>query len=255
MHYYQFHVGDYLSSTSHLSNEEDLAYRRLLDMYYTSEKPIPLNTQWVARRLRVASEVVELVLKDFFTQTPDGYTKERCEQEICRYKQLAERNKRNGSLGGRPKANPVGSQQDTNGIPEEPSRNLNQEPVTKNQEPLDLEANASMSGTGFPPCPHQEILKLYAKHLPHLAQPRVWDGARAAHLKARWAQASKPSSYSPGGYSTHQEGLEWWDSFFEYVSKTKLAAGFESHGRIWRPDITWLVKAENFAKIIEQRYE
>lgn len=139
MHYYQFHVGDYLSSTSHLSNEEDLAYRRLLDMYYTSEKPIPLDTQWVARRLRVATEVVELVLNDFFTQTPDGYTKQRCEQEICRYKQLAERNKRNGSLGGRPKANPVGSQQDTTGIPEEPGRNPNHKPLTKNQEPVTID--------------------------------------------------------------------------------------------------------------------
>lgn len=135
MHYYQFHVGDYLSSTSHLSNEEDLAYRRLLDMYYTSEKPIPLDTQWVSRRLRVATEVVELVLKDFFACTPDGYTKDRCEQEICRFKQLAERNKRNGSLGGRPKQNPVGSRSDTSGFPEEPSRNPNHEPTTKNHEP------------------------------------------------------------------------------------------------------------------------
>jgi hypothetical protein len=118
-----------------------------------------------------------------------------------------------------------------------------------------IEANASLSGSSFPPCPHQEILKLYAKHLPHCAQPRIWDGARAAYLKARWVQASKPSSYSPGGYSSHVEGLEWWDSFFEYVAGTKLSKGFESHGRIWKPDITWMIKAENFAKIIEQRYE
>jgi uncharacterized protein YdaU (DUF1376 family) len=134
MHYYQFHVGDYLSSTSHLSNEEDLAYRRLLDMYYTSEKPIPLDTQWVSRRLRVATETVESVLRDFFVRTEEGYSKDRCQQEIERFRQLAERNKRNGSLGGRPK-NPLGSQSDTSGIPEEPSRNPNHEPITKNQEP------------------------------------------------------------------------------------------------------------------------
>jgi len=254
MHYYQFHVGDYLSSTSHLSNEEDLAYRRLLDMYYTSEKAIPLDTQWVARRLRVATETVESVLRDFFVRTEEGYSKDRCQQEIERFRQLAERNKRNGSLGGRPK-NPLGSQSDTSGIPEEPSRNPNHEPITKNQEPIDIEAKASLSGSTFPPCPHQEILKLYAKHLPNLPQPRVWDGARANHLKSRWVQAAKPSSYSPGGYATHEEGLQWWDSFFEYVAGTKLAKGFESQGRVWRPDITWMIKAENFAKIIEQRYE
>ena len=33
MHYYPHHIGDYKSATAHLSNEEDLAYRRLLEMY------------------------------------------------------------------------------------------------------------------------------------------------------------------------------------------------------------------------------
>jgi hypothetical protein len=74
-------------------------------------------------------------------------------------------------------------------------------------------------------------------------------------LRSRWVQAAKPSSYSPDGYATQEEGLQWWDSFFEYVAGTKLSKGFESNGRSWKPDITWMVKAENFAKIIEQRYE
>jgi len=34
MHYYQFNIGDYASHTRHLSDLEDLAYRRLLDAYY-----------------------------------------------------------------------------------------------------------------------------------------------------------------------------------------------------------------------------
>lgn len=134
-----------------------------------------------------------------------------------------------------------------------PNRATNQE-VEPGNEPIEV-AKATLSGSPFPPCPHQEILKLYAKHLPQLPQPRVWEGARANHLKARWVQAAKPSSYSPGGYATHEEGLQWWDSFFEYVANTKLSKGFESNGRTWRPDITWMLKAENFAKIIEQRYE
>ena len=40
MNYYPFHIGDYLSATRHLSWEEDAAYRRLLDTYYTTEKPV-----------------------------------------------------------------------------------------------------------------------------------------------------------------------------------------------------------------------
>ena len=56
MYYYPHHIGDYKSATAHLTNEEDLAYRRLLEMYYDTEAFIPLETQWVARRLRVGCE-------------------------------------------------------------------------------------------------------------------------------------------------------------------------------------------------------
>lgn len=120
----------------------------------------------------------------------------------------------------------------------------------------DIDAYASKSGTAFPPCPHQQILKLYAKHLPHLAQPRIWEGNRAAMLRQRWVQAAKPSQYSPAGYKTTEEGLVWWDAFFGYIAKqTKLANGFESNGRSWKPDLEWIVTAGNFAKIIDGKYE
>ena len=117
MHYYQFHIGDYRSSTAHLTNEEDLAYRRLLDMYYDLEGPIPLDTEWVSRRIRVEASVTRDVLNDMFERTPEGYFHARCEQEIVRYRQIAERNRLNGSRGGRPKQNPVGSQPQPTGKP------------------------------------------------------------------------------------------------------------------------------------------
>ena len=43
MIWYKFHLGDYITHTLHLSDAEDLAYRRLLDLYYMSEAPIPLE--------------------------------------------------------------------------------------------------------------------------------------------------------------------------------------------------------------------
>jgi hypothetical protein len=68
-------------------------------------------------------------------------------------------------------------------------------------------------------------------------------------MRSRWIQAGKPSSYSPQGYKTQQEGLAWWDSFFAYIAKdTKLAEGFESQGRTWKPDLEWIVNSSNFAK-------
>ncbi len=41
MNYYPFHLGDYAAHTKHLGLLEDLAYRRMIDLYYTTEKPLP----------------------------------------------------------------------------------------------------------------------------------------------------------------------------------------------------------------------
>ena len=72
MHYYSFHIGDYRAATAHLTNEEDLAYRRLIDMYYDTELPIPTDLVWVARRLRVSIDAVRSVLEDMFILTENG---------------------------------------------------------------------------------------------------------------------------------------------------------------------------------------
>ena len=62
MIWYKFHLGDYITHTLHLSDAEDLAYRRLLDLYYMSEEPIPLNTELVARKIRLDLDITESVL-------------------------------------------------------------------------------------------------------------------------------------------------------------------------------------------------
>lgn len=112
----------------HLTDEEDLTYRRLLDMYYDSEKPIPKETQWVARRLRVGCEVVTRVLQDFFIETEKGWQHSRCDVEIAGYRDIVARNKKNGKLGGRPRK----TQSVSSGNPVV-TLTSNQEPVTSNQ--------------------------------------------------------------------------------------------------------------------------
>jgi len=113
-----------------LSNEEDLAYRRLLDMYYDTEQKIPIDTQWVARRIRVEPVVVRDVLNDMFVQHEDGWFHARCADVIEQYHAMAEKNRANGRLGGR-KKNPVGSDSQPT-----VKATINQEPRTINQEPI-----------------------------------------------------------------------------------------------------------------------
>ena len=107
MFYYNFNIGDYLKHTAHLTSEEDLAYRRLLDVYYDTETPIPNDIPRVSRRLRVASETVKLVLEEFFHATEEGYRNKRADREIAAYHAFLQKQKSNGIKGGRPKTKPT----------------------------------------------------------------------------------------------------------------------------------------------------
>jgi uncharacterized protein YdaU (DUF1376 family) len=131
MHYYQFHIGDYISHTIHLSLEEDLAYRRLLDMYYDTEQPIPNNIPLVSRRLRLGSDVVQSVLDEFFDASDEGYKNRRADLEISEYHAFINKQRNNGKLGGRPKK----TQRKPTANPDHSQNNPNQEPLTTNQEP------------------------------------------------------------------------------------------------------------------------
>jgi uncharacterized protein YdaU (DUF1376 family) len=86
MHYYQFNIGDYQSHTAHLSDTEDLAYRRMLDWCYLHEKPLPLNTDEISRliRMRSHSESIAIVLREYFERREDGYIHLRVMQEILK---------------------------------------------------------------------------------------------------------------------------------------------------------------------------
>lgn len=132
LHFYQFNISDYRAATAHLSNEEDLAYRRLLDMYYDSEQKIPLDIQWVSRRLRVESVVLRDVLNDMFVKHEDGYFHERCDAVIRHYQAMAEKNRINGRLGGRRKK-PTGLPTETHEEPS-PKATNNYKLQTTNQE-------------------------------------------------------------------------------------------------------------------------
>lgn len=103
MIWYKFHLGDYITHTMHLSDAEDLAYRRLLDLYYMSERPIPLDTESVSRRIRLDLDITESVLGEFFERTDEGYRNHRCDVEITKYQHQVATNTLLGKRGGRPK--------------------------------------------------------------------------------------------------------------------------------------------------------
>lgn len=240
MHFYKFNIGDYARSTRHLSNEEDLAYRRLLDMYYENEAPIPVETQWVARRIRVASEVVQIVLEDMFELTEDGWKHARCEADIEEYQRNAERNRENGKRGGRPKSvskkpkqNPVGSQSDASGNPNQ-TPNTNHKPLTTNQEPIIEDMSSDDDRVSV-----KDIVEAWnelaeAKGLAKVV--RVTD-SRRKQIQARLKE------YEPDD----------WSKALTAIYKSKFLCGENDRG--WKADFDFLLQPKSFVKLVEGAYD
>ena len=117
MYYYQFNIGDYQSHTSHLSEIEDLVYRRLLDWYYLHETPIPLEEVEVSRQIRMRShtESIAIVLQEYFERTDDGWIHHRANKEIAKAGDKSEKAKASANARwGKKDANALPTQSDSN---------------------------------------------------------------------------------------------------------------------------------------------
>lgn len=143
MHYYQFNIGDYASHTSRLSPMEDLAYRRLLDLYYLNEQPLNGCSTDVAREIGLVEYVssVEYVLSKFFTFENDCYKQKRIDAEIKKYKS----NHKNKSKAGiaSAKARQVKAKERLTGVQHlfntestGEQQTINHKPITNNHKPV-----------------------------------------------------------------------------------------------------------------------
>jgi uncharacterized protein YdaU (DUF1376 family) len=254
MHYFQFNIGDYRAATAHLSNEEDLAYRRLLDMYYDTEQKIPLDTQWVAKRLRMTIQVVDGVLQDMFVKHEDGWFHAKCDDLIQQYHAMAEKNRTNGRLGGR-KKNPVGIPMATDSEPIAKAT-INYKLETINQEDKYIcPPNGELDDkAGLPKCNHQAIVDLYHKHLPTLRRVEVWNDTRKGYLRQRWREVAE--ELAKDKKAEISDVLTWFTEFFDHIGQSKFLTGRvnSKDGRAFLADLEWILKPSNFAKIVEGKY-
>lgn len=112
------------------------------------------------------------------------------------------------------------------------------------------------SADRIPACPHIELIDLFGRHLPELPQPKpeLWDGARAKNLAARWKWVLTAKKRSGARYATDKaEAMDFMARFFAYVAKSDFLTGRD--GRWIGCDLAWLMKAENFAKVLQGNYE
>lgn len=150
MNYYKFHIGDYRKDTMHLTRLEHSIYRDLIDLYYLEEKPIPNETQWVIRRLRLITQeekdALQSVLSDFFSLENGVFRHKKIDDDLESYRQNSDKNKENGKKGGRPKSKKTNEKEDektqsvSSGFQEETEAEPNQK-ATINHKPLTINHN------------------------------------------------------------------------------------------------------------------
>lgn len=150
MHYYQFNIGDYVSSTAHLEPLEDIAFRRMLDLYYSSESPLPNDVEFIARKIRMRShcECIADVLQEFFELDADEeyWHCTRADNEIAAFNEKANKaseaakkrwgNKKPAKTSERSTGvMRTQCERNADAMRTHTERNANHKPLTINQEP------------------------------------------------------------------------------------------------------------------------
>jgi uncharacterized protein YdaU (DUF1376 family) len=238
MHYYQFNIGDYKSHTEHLSDMEDLAYRRLLDWYYLHETPIPLDEAEVSRQIRMRShsDCIAIVLREYFERTDDGWIHHRADKELAKAGDKSQK----ASDSAKARWN---KQKDANALQPKSEGNAthNTEHITQNTDITHDLAPARSS----PAAPISEIVELYNKHLPMLPQITVINDSRKRMISARWREVVTTDKLD------RQKGLEFFDWFFCHVGRSKFLTG---KTKDWKANFEFLFTASKFPRIVEGAY-
>jgi uncharacterized protein YdaU (DUF1376 family) len=215
MYYYKFNIADWHLATSHLSLEEEAIYFRLINFYYDTEQAIPVETQSVIRRLRLGSysEIVGIILKEFFTLESDGWHHKRCDDEISQYHEKAEVNQINGKKGGRPKK--------THSV----SKDNPDITLTKNHKPLTI--NHSVEVAKAPKAKRLSLEELpkewedfCKKERPDLKPQYIWNQFRDYWIAQGGQKGAK---------------LDWFATWRNWVRNQKAQA----IGTVDKPTIQW----------------
>lgn len=141
---------------------EDLAYRRLMDVYYRDERAPRGTVEEVARLVKLRNNVQEVgvVLAEFFHLEGDSWVNDTCEENLARMLKAAEVARENGASGGRPKGSkdkqprkPRGTRLPDDKTQREPNRN----PAATQSEPAGNPAATQRQPSKKLPITHNPI--------------------------------------------------------------------------------------------------
>jgi len=272
--YYEHHLGDYMRSAAHLSMLEHGAYRRLLDVYYSTELPIQAAQaeRLVCARSQDERAAVRAVLTEFFTQDGDGWRHARCDEEIQRYHEKQDKARKSAESRWN---KPAPCERNANAMRTHSEGNAkamltnNQEPITKeSKEPTTLVADsadadpavivpADESATRRKrtaiPCPVQVIADLWDECLPELRSPIVWNDSRRTAVATRWREMAVFN-----GWTDQAQGVEFFRKTFNAIRGSPFLMGkVQPRDRNQKPfalTLDWMFGPKNFVKVVEGKY-
>jgi uncharacterized protein YdaU (DUF1376 family) len=98
VNYFDFHIGDYMRDTAHLSLLEHGVYMRLLMAYYGREAPIPEDSaeRLAGARSPAERKAVRAVLGEFFTLRDGSWHQGKCEKQIEAHREFIAEQQRKG---------------------------------------------------------------------------------------------------------------------------------------------------------------
>lgn len=241
MHYYQHHIGDYLSATTHLTLLEHGAYLRLMMLYYQNECALDANAfRMICARSAEEIQAAETVLAEFFEKTENGWIHRRCDEEIANFHSKS--TKASASARARwDKKNADAMRTHSEG-------NANHKPLTINQEP-DIAASPPVSKADTQR--NELILTAYNEELGDVLQKATkLSDKRKKAINARWAEYLNTEGMNGKvRFTDEQSGVEWFRKVFRKVKLNPHWIG-ESNAQ-WRADFDWLMNPNNLLKVVE----
>lgn len=109
---------------------------------------------------------------------------------------------------------------------------------------------ASASPPRLPPCPTDELIALFHRHLPTLPRVEIVNDGRRKHLTARWRDVLSDPEIA-AAENPRAAAIEWFAWFFEHAGSSRFLTG---QAKDWRASFDWLIAPSNFVKVAEGNY-
>lgn len=172
MNFWNRHIGDIIRDTVSLTMLEDGAYTRLLDQYYQTERPLPLDRKMIYRLARATSanerKACDFVIETFFRKEEDGFHQKRCDAEIACYqekqrKAQASANARwaKSETNANADAN-ASSSHDASDMRTHSEGNAHQYPLTNHQEKTTHSGSAGEENAAVTPAGISAVMRRYS---------------------------------------------------------------------------------------------